>query len=234
MDNLIRKGELFIASVGLWVIFGLIHHLIIMSVYNTQIFHCLLLSMIFGIITFFLIYNFYTKFLELQSKNKILEYNMDLDLLTGLLNRFAFEKHILGISKGEQHSIIFADIDNFKNFNDNFGHAAGDVVLHKVSEIIKGSVRSSDKVYRYGGEEIVVVLSGCDKNHAIAIAEKIRTNVMKIDNTPFPNITISLGVSTYPEDNDDISQIIKTSDYALLHAKKNGKNRIDVFGKINF
>lgn len=126
----------------------------------------------------------------------------------------------------DTYSIIFIDIDNFKNFNNSFGHQIGDTVLKKVGQTIKATVRSNDSVYRYGGEEIVIILNDCDKKNAFAIAEKVRLNISELDNSPFPVITISLGISSYPEDGTEIDKIIEASDMALLTAKKLGKNQV--------
>lgn len=227
----IIQGKLLVVIIGLWVIFGLIYHTIIMHIFNNQLFYCLLLFAILGFVNYFVVWVYYKKYFKLCKSNVILQNSLDLDTLTGLFNRTAFDKHIFTMDEREVYSIIFADIDNFRNFNNNYGHDIGDMVLQKVSEMISNTVRSVDRVYRYGGEEIVVLLSGCNKEHAINIAEKIRLNVMNIDNEPFPNVTISLGVSTFPEDSNDIKQIIKASDNALLNAKNSGKNCTSLYKK---
>jgi len=220
-----------LAIIGLWVIFGLIYHTIIMHVFNNQLFYCLLLFLILGVINCFVVYIYKGKYFRLCKSNKMLEDSLDLDILTGLFNRAAFEKQIFTMDETEVYSMIFADIDNFRNFNNYYGHDIGDKVLKKVSDMINSTVRSVDRVYRYGGEEIIVLLKECNKEDAINIAEKIRLNVMNMDNEPFPNVTISLGVSTFPEDSDDIKQIIKASDSALLNAKNSGKNRTWIYQK---
>ena len=128
------------------------------------------------------------------------------------------------IQKDKNYSLIFMDIDNFRSFNNEYGHKIGDRVLQQVSQTIKSSIRSNDRAYRYGGEELVILLDNCPKDVAFKIAEKIRININKIDTSPLPSITVSLGVATYPEDGDNILNVVEASDNALLTAKKSGKN----------
>lgn len=166
----------------------------------------------------------FRRFYDLKEINKNLKKNIDTDKLTSLYNRRAFDNDILNISKDKTYSLIFIDIDNFRRFNNEFSHKAGDIVLQKVSGTIKNNIRCDDRAYRYGGEEIVILLKKCNKNKAFEIAEKIRINISKIDNSPLPSITVSLGVANYPEDGDDILNIVESSDNALSAAKRSGKN----------
>jgi len=125
----------------------------------------------------------------------------------------------------------YIDIDDFRNFNNEYGHSVGDKVLIDVSKIIKHGIRKNDKAYRYGGEEIVIILKGCGKEEAFIVAEKIRNNVSSIDNSPLPKISISLGVSGYPDDGGNAEEVVQVCDEALLYAKKNGKNKTIIFNK---
>ena len=129
------------------------------------------------------------------------------------------------------YSAIFIDIDDFRNFNNEYGHSVGDKVLVDVSKTIKHNIRENNRAYRYGGEEIVIILKGCDKKKAFSVAEKVRKAVSSIDNSPLPKIYISLGVSGYPDDGRNVEEIIQACDEALLYAKKNGKNRTIVYNK---
>lgn len=142
----------------------------------------------------------------------------------GIYNRRAFDNLVGDLQMESPFSIIFSDIDNFRNFNNDYGHDIGDKVLTNVCKVVKESVRINDSVFRYGGEEIVILLRNCDEKSAKSIAEKIRLNVMNMNNEPYPRITISVGVSTSVEDEKDIRQLVKSADNALLNAKKNGKN----------
>jgi len=147
-----------------------------------------------------------------------------MDSLTGLLNRRAFDQAIKVVDDSGLYSLIFLDIDNFRDFNNHFGHDIGDNVLKKVGETIKACVRASDRVYRYGGEEITLILMDCDKKNAMKMAEKIRSEISQLDNGAYPQITVSLGVSSYPDDGRYIHDVIVASDKALLKAKQSGKN----------
>jgi diguanylate cyclase (GGDEF)-like protein len=123
------------------------------------------------------------------------------------------------------------DIDYFKRYNDTHGHPAGDVVLKRVSDLIKETTRTSDILARYGGEEFVLVLPETPKNAALKLAEKIR---QLIENEKFPNaetqpngrVTISLGVATFPDDAQDIEALVQKADEQLYRAKSEGRNRV--------
>lgn len=144
---------------------------------------------------------------------------IDIDKLTGLYNRRAFDKFSESISDNI-YSLIFIDIDNFSRFNNVYGHEAGDEVLKKVSLTIINNIRQVDQAFRYGGDEIVIILKNCNKDNALLIGEKLKKSVSNIDNSPQPSINISIGISSYPEDGDNIVDIIRISDKALLESKK--------------
>lgn len=207
--------------------YGIVYHYLAMPLFGDSLFvQCLGFGTIYGLITFFIVLNITQKYYELEKDNRNLKRDMNIDKLTGLYNRRAFDQDIKKMAKEKAYSLIFIDVDNFRKFNNEYGHDLGDAVLQKVSETIKNNVRQNDRVYRYGGEEIIVVLKNCSKINAIQIGEKIRGNISSIDNSPQSSITISLGVASYPDDGEDISTIIKLSDKALLKAKKSGKNRM--------
>lgn len=123
-------------------------------------------------------------------------------------------------------SVIMLDIDYFKNVNDIYGHQKGDVVLTEIGSIIMNSIRVTDYVGRYGGEEFIVLLPGANKEDAYAIAEKIRNTVEKsklLGNDA--ELTISCGIASFPYDANDQDEIIEKADQALYNAKENGRNR---------
>jgi len=208
--------------------YGLIYHFILMPlIRNTNgLIGCIIQGLIFSLINYLMSIGIYEKYHILQNSNRILKEDLKIDKLTGLLNRRAFDEDICKLNLHENYSIIFIDIDNFREFNNKFGHQTGDSVLQKVCYKIKDSVRTSDNVYRYGGEEAVILLKDCNKNRALEVAEKVRLNINKLDNNPYPTITISLGVASYPEDGAEVEDIIKSSDNALLMAKGLGKNQV--------
>lgn len=124
-------------------------------------------------------------------------------------------------------SLVMMDIDNFKNFNDTYGHQLGDVVLRQVANTIKDHVRTEDIVARYGGEEFVLVMPETEIHQALSVCEKIRS---LIENLPIPygdqvlNVTISQGVATFPHHADTKDALITSADNALYMSKRNGKN----------
>ena len=147
------------------------------------------------------------------------------DGLTGINNRRALDKSFdLIRDEGVQVSIIAIDIDNFKNINDTYGHAIGDRVLIETVEAIKPNIRATDNIYRYGGEEFVLVAFETDYENAKIIAEKLRTIVEDHQYTDGIGVTISLGVTSMKMGEDPLS-CFDRSDQALYQAKKAGKNR---------
>ncbi len=162
------------------------------------------------------------------------------DRLTDLYNHGYFEQRLdeeVGRASRFGHvvSLVMIDIDNFKDFNDSYGHPKGDVVLRSVSDTIRGNLREIDFAARYGGEEFVVVLPETDSDGAQAVAERIRAQVAALsftasDTDPDVHKTISLGVATYPADAQAGAALIVAADQALYRAKRSGKNRVCVAG----
>lgn len=222
--KIIYHVALFTLIVVFWVIFGLIDHYIVMPRFGENLIHCILIAAGFGLLNYCLFILFNKKYGKLESSYNHLRIESEVDELTGLLNRRAFDNLVRDLQMESPFSIIFSDIDNFRNFNNDYGHDIGDKVLTNVCKVVKESVRINDSVFRYGGEEIVILLRNCDEISARSIAEKIRLNVMNMNNEPYPHITISVGVSTFVEDEKDIRQLVKSADNALLNAKKSGKN----------
>ena len=157
------------------------------------------------------------------------------DGLTELYNHRYFQEQMkMQVEQAKRYeskfSLIIIDIDNFKKFNDTFGHQTGDAVLRQVAMILKRSVRTTDIVCRYGGEEMSIILPNIDKNEAYSVAEKICTRVSektyKLYGSSMSHVTISLGVATFPYDGGDASTLIESADKKLYEAKKNGRNRV--------
>lgn len=158
------------------------------------------------------------------------------DEMTGLFNFRHFQKTLsdeIRRAKRYTHpvSVIMLDVDDFKLYNDHFGHPAGDELLRLLAKILKDSVRDTDSAYRYGGEEFVVVLPETKKEEALIFAERIMKKVRDEkfpfgESQPLGKVTISLGIASYPEDATGEEEIIDKADKALYKAKKKGKNRI--------
>lgn len=159
------------------------------------------------------------------------------DPLTGLFNRRYFRERLFEEMErvkrhGESFTVFMMDIDNFKLANDRYGHMAGDEILKCVARTIRDAVRSMDVVSRYGGEEFAVILPHTGKKGAFVIAERIRRNVGEArvgTGDGFECITISLGVAEYPNDAQNIDDLIDKADKAMYSAKKMGKNRVVVY-----
>jgi diguanylate cyclase (GGDEF)-like protein len=161
------------------------------------------------------------------------------DVKTGLFNNGFFMTRLneeIARSKrtGSCASIIIMDVDKFKNFNDTYGHMAGDRVLETLAVTIKQAVRTEDVPSRFGGEEFTVLMPDTDKYAVWIAAERLRTAVasMKINwDPPLPQVTISLGVFTLNQDtNLPAAEIIHCADEALYLSKERGRNRTTVWG----
>ncbi len=157
------------------------------------------------------------------------------DPLTQTNNRAAFNsigtREInLALRNGEYLSAIFLDIDHFKSINDNYGHACGDIVLATTSKIIRKCARNSDLVFRYGGEEFVLLLSNTDLSGAQLLAERIRKEIslhtLAIDMETI-KITASLGVTTLRV-TDSLETFIQRADKAMYLAKSQGRNQVNL------
>lgn len=129
-----------------------------------------------------------------------------------------------------QFSMIIIDIDHFKSFNDTYGHQAGDAVLKQVAQTLKNNSRSTDIVCRYGGEEMSIILTNTDKEEALIKAHKVCDAVagraFRLNAAHTVNVTISVGVSTFPEDGETPQQIIEIADQGLYYAKEHGRNQV--------
>ncbi len=164
---------------------------------------------------------------ELDDANKQLASLVMTDSLTGIGNRRLFLsrlENMLHLAERDQPlSVILIDIDNFKSFNDTFGHQAGDAAIFQVADILSRKTRKADCVARYGGEEFAVATSvGMDG--AATLGEKLRASVEGMPNI-FRQVTISLGVASFSK-NDTMSDLIGRADRLLYRSKAAGRNRV--------
>jgi two-component system, cell cycle response regulator len=175
------------------------------------------------------------RILELQQS---LRFAATHDFLTGLLNRSetlaSLDREFSRSGReGKPAALIMADIDHFKRINDSLGHAAGDEVLKEVARRLKSDLRPYDLVGRYGGEEFLLILPGCDLTTGARRADEVRRLVAK-DPIPTPlgtaSVTVSMGVSaTSPDRDHTVSDFLHEADVSMYAAKKNGRNRVEVF-----
>jgi len=171
------------------------------------------------------------KYKTLKEKEKLEEEVRRLsvtDDLTGLYNHRHFfktlEAELVRLRRQKTSlSLVMFDLDNFKSYNDRYGHLEGDKVLKSVGEIVRHPIRHNvDSGYRYGGDEFAVLLIGASMDRAMAIAERIRSS---IEQTEFQNITVSVGLSEY-KGHFDLEGFVKSADDAMYTAKHSGGNRV--------
>ena len=164
---------------------------------------------------------------ELEIANQKLAELVMTDPLTGIGNRrmlmTRIETLIQEAERGRRLSVLMIDIDNFKTFNDTYGHAAGDDVIHVVAQTLNGAIRRIDSVARFGGEEFVVA-SLTDEDGAMVLGEKLRKAVESIE-TQYRGVTVSIGVAGYAY-GDSIADLLGKADAALYAAKNSGRNRV--------
>jgi len=172
-----------------------------------------------------------TEYKRLQSH---LENMANTDSLTGLSNRQAFMHHAdKEFSRARRFarplSAVMIDVDHFKNINDRYGHAVGDVVLRQVSAICQDSLRGSDLLGRIGGEEFVLLLPDTPLSSAIFVAERMREQLEKtpieVDNLVV-SITASFGVASVIDADINFNSILERADVAMYHAKHDGRNKV--------
>jgi diguanylate cyclase (GGDEF)-like protein len=155
------------------------------------------------------------------------------DSLTGLFVRRHFMKRFQeevrrSERKSGELSLLMLDIDKFKWYNDKYGHATGDIVLKTIASTINGMLNVGDMVSRYGGEEIAILLAGADHKKAVRIAESIRKKIADGSiaiRRQMHNVTVSIGVSTYPKDGIREEELVKVADERLYKAKSQGRNK---------
>lgn len=131
-------------------------------------------------------------------------------------------------------SCLMIDIDNFKSYNDTYGHHVGDIVLRNIADLIKLNSREIDLIGRFGGEEFLVVLPMTDKAGALFAAERIRRAVESKRIKAFDEVlgvTVSIGIANFPEDSLVIQELIDRADWALYRSKRTGKNKVTIFAQ---
>ncbi len=161
-----------------------------------------------------------------------------LDALTGLPNRLLFNDRLDTIIReanrtGECFAVLFVDLDRFKSINDNLGHAVGDQVLVAVTQRLRSSVRASDTVARYAGDEFILVLRHIVKNDdVLRVAEKIvqlMEKPLRLEDETELQVTASIGISFFPEDAPDAETLLKHADEAMYAAKGKGRNNYQIY-----
>lgn len=172
----------------------------------------------------------------LLARIKLLHQQMSLmaytDPLTNIYNRLHFghflDAEIDRVKRyGGTFSIIFFDLDRFKEVNDEYGHLVGDEVLKRVAEIVEKANRNADIFARYGGEEFIILAPATDIAGARVHAERLRNDIEHHRFSEISHLTCSFGVAEYKPDADDVTSLFKRADTALYNAKKLGRNRVE-------
>jgi diguanylate cyclase (GGDEF)-like protein len=174
---------------------------------------------------------------ELELANRELLAQSLTDPLTGLANRRRMEEdlhrvHEHSLRHGAPYAIAMFDVDHFKSFNDRYGHPAGDEILTRVASSLRQAIRAADVVYRYGGEEFLVLMADTGPDDALTAAERARAAVagQAIEHTARPSlphvVTVSGGVSVVAPGPGSVDEVLAQADHALFAAKDEGRNRV--------
>lgn len=178
--------------------------------------------------------SYHAEILVLQDELKIARIEADFDFLTGLANRRRFERATADLlrdykEKNYPFSLVFIDLDNFKQINDTYGHPLGDIILKEVAKILKTYLRTNSISARLGGEEFAILLPGSEINETLNISERLRSIIenrdISLNDSKKINFTASFGVTSATKE-DTVSSLLKRVDDALYEAKRGGKNRI--------
>jgi diguanylate cyclase (GGDEF)-like protein/putative nucleotidyltransferase with HDIG domain len=166
-----------------------------------------------------------------------LEQKSRIDELTGLFNRRHFEEQLKEeVSRhsryGDVFSILMLDLDNFKTYNDTYGHPSGDKLLNQIGKIIESCTRSIGQAFRYGGDEFIMILPQTTTENAYQAAERVRGQIIGEMENKAITVTCSIGLAGYPSDGVTPDQLVNAVDTALYHAKRTGGNRICLSSKI--
>ena len=174
--------------------------------------------------------------LEIE-KDHLYEKVKNLSIIDGLTQTYQ-KRHLMALlrnelqrlkSQGKKCSLLMVDIDHFKEFNDNFGHLVGDIILKELSLSIQDNLRPLDLVGRFGGEEFLIALPETTQSEAMQIGERICHNIQSrnfVIHEKLFKLTLSIGISNYPDQSQDLPQLIEMADEALYKAKHSGRNQV--------
>lgn len=162
----------------------------------------------------------------------------DTDELTGLLNRRSLDDLLVErLGREQPYAVLFADLDHFKDLNDTYGHETGDRALRVFAGVLRSSLRPSDLASRFGGEEFVAFLDDCDTRAAREVADRLRSELAaRLADGGVPSFTVSVGVAGHglardPHSTEGFDAVLGAADAALLHAKAEGRDRVEVAGE---
>ena len=155
------------------------------------------------------------------------------DGMTGLYNRRYFEEYIKkeairAMRQNQKFTVIGLDLDHLKQINDTYGHNYGDIAIKTIAEVLKSNARSIDIAARMGGEEFNLILPAVDIEGGCIAAERIRKAIESVELEKIGHITASLGIATYPDQSDDLEELLELTDQAMYESKRNGRNRVTI------
>jgi diguanylate cyclase (GGDEF)-like protein len=167
-------------------------------------------------------------FEENQRLLKELSIKAHYDNLTGVYNRFYFEKELEKLLQNQRENIciVFIDIDNFKYVNDNFGHNTGDKLLSEFARELRNFFKGKDLIGRYGGDEFVIAMRECNTKNIKPLLEKLVEEIQQ--QFKQYQISISIGVSFFPDESKDLNTLIKIADKKMYEIKKTTKNGVKI------
>lgn len=169
---------------------------------------------------------------ELTSRVKQLEETSNLDALTKVFNRRALDSYLEDVFKSKSHKdfhLLMLDIDNFKHINDTYGHVVGDKILIFIAALLRKTLRDSDRIFRYGGEEFAIMLDRSTNEQAKVIANRLLT-LIKTNNLIYLGkkieVTASIGMTSLNQEDKNADELLQRADKALYISKESGKNRV--------
>jgi diguanylate cyclase (GGDEF)-like protein len=189
----------------------------------------------------YVLYTLWLALLEVRKTERNLRRQALRDSLTGLFNRRFFDAGLVqeimrSRRSGNPASLLMLDIDHFKNYNDDFGHDAGDAVLRAIGQLLQTQVRGGDVACRFGGEEFVILMPNAPLDSANVrgkqILEAIRGLEIPHQGHLLPTVTASLGVAEFPTHASDAEELLDAADHALYMAKRTGRDRMVVSSKV--
>jgi len=166
-----------------------------------------------------------------------LEYMAKHDPLTGLLNRSgvddALKKALKAVKQGDTASLLYLDLDHFKSINDNLGHAVGDEVLIKVAQMLQANTRQQDRVFRFGGDEFVVILHYACLDECIRVAERLKNAAATlIEHQKLDKYSLGASIGlTRIEEGDTVTEVLARADVACYAAKQAGRNQVKIYSQ---
>jgi diguanylate cyclase (GGDEF) domain len=231
-----RKSKWIYSLIYLFVIFSVAMRI---AMKDSNTYFTILITYIISNLCVCYVAYIYTEYLCATIRlNRKLKKEATKDFLTGLNNVRQFEATFnslsqLAVKKEESLSLLYIDIDFFKTVNDSYGHNIGDSVLKHLGEIFVDTARVFDVISRNGGEEFSIILLDCSSEHAERIAERLRKAVEAhdfiISDKLKINITVSIGISSYPSTTSDIDKLLEHADLALYEAKRTGRNKVILY-----